>query len=81
MGFSYSKNMANFEAFHRNISSSINLLFLKSDLAICQEGGGTEMPSVNLGRRQTNHWYDHLQLLSDFDLQWLTEKFPHNIYD
>ena len=29
-GFSYSKNMANFEAFHYVISSSINLLFLKS---------------------------------------------------
>ena len=28
-GFSYSKNMANFEAFRWNISSSINLLFLK----------------------------------------------------
>ena len=31
-GFSYSKNIANFEAFHWNISSSINLLFLKSDI-------------------------------------------------
>ena len=30
-GFSYSKIMANFEAFRWNISSSINLLFLKSD--------------------------------------------------
>ena len=30
-GFSYSKNRANFEAFHWNISSSINLLFLKSE--------------------------------------------------
>ena len=29
-GFLYSKNMANFEAFHRNISSSINPIFLKS---------------------------------------------------
>ena len=28
-GFSYSKNMANFEAFQWNISSSINLLFLR----------------------------------------------------
>ena len=31
MGFSYSKNMANFEALHWNISSSINFLFLKSE--------------------------------------------------
>ena len=31
-GFLYSKNMANFEAFHQVISSSINLLFLKSAL-------------------------------------------------
>ena len=31
LGFSYSKNMANFEVFCCNISSSINLLFLKSD--------------------------------------------------
>ena len=30
LGFSYSKNMANFEAFRWNISSSINLLFLKN---------------------------------------------------
>ena len=30
-GFSYSKNMANFKAFHQTISSSKNLLFLKSD--------------------------------------------------
>ena len=29
-GSSYSKNMANFEAFCQTISSSINLLFLKS---------------------------------------------------
>ena len=29
-GFSYSKNMANFEAFCRVISSSINFLFLTS---------------------------------------------------
>ena len=29
-GFSYSKRMVNFEAFHWNISSSINLYFLKS---------------------------------------------------
>ena len=29
-GFSYSRNMANFEAFHQNISSSINFFFLKS---------------------------------------------------
>ena len=33
-GFSYIKNMANFEAFHWVISSSINLLFLKSDKTI-----------------------------------------------
>ena len=33
-GFLYSKNMANFEAFRQVISSSINLLFLKSVL-IC----------------------------------------------
>ena len=32
-GFSYSKNMANFEAFLQVISSSINLLFLKSGLS------------------------------------------------
>ena len=31
-GFSYSKNMANFEEFQWNISSSINLLFLKSEV-------------------------------------------------
>ena len=31
-GFSYSKSIANFEAFRWNISSSINLLFLKSDI-------------------------------------------------
>ena len=31
LGFSFSNNMANFEAFRWNISSSINLLFLKSD--------------------------------------------------
>ena len=30
-GFSYSKNMANFEAFRWVISTSLNLLFLKSD--------------------------------------------------
>ena len=30
--FLYFKNMANFEAFRWNISSSINLLFLKSDI-------------------------------------------------
>ena len=30
-GFSYSINMANFEASHWNISSNINLLFLKSE--------------------------------------------------
>ena len=29
-GFSYSKSMAKFEAFRQNISSNINLLFLKS---------------------------------------------------
>ena len=29
-GFSYDKNMANFEGFHYIISSSINLPFLKS---------------------------------------------------
>ena len=34
-GFSYPKNMANFEAFHWVISSSTNLLFLKSDHSIC----------------------------------------------
>ena len=32
-GFPYSTNMANFEAFHWTISSSINLLFLKSEQA------------------------------------------------
>ena len=32
--FSYYKNMANFEAFHWNISSFINLLFLKSDISL-----------------------------------------------
>ena len=31
-GFSYSKNIANFGAFCQGISSSINLLFLKSDM-------------------------------------------------
>ena len=31
-GFSYSKNMAILEAFHWNISSSINLLFLKNEI-------------------------------------------------
>ena len=31
-GFSYSKNRANFEAFRSAISSSINLLFLKSEI-------------------------------------------------
>ena len=31
-GFSYSKNMANFESFRWNISSSINFFFQKSDL-------------------------------------------------
>ena len=31
LGFSYSKNMTNSETFHRNILSSINILFLKSD--------------------------------------------------
>ena len=31
-GFSYSKSIANFEAFRWNISSSINFLFLKSDI-------------------------------------------------
>ena len=34
-GFSYSKSMENFEAFCWNISSSINLLFLKSDKNWC----------------------------------------------
>ena len=34
LGFSYSKNMANFKAFHWDISSSINLLFLKSEKAL-----------------------------------------------
>ena len=29
-GFSYFKNMANFEAFHETISSSMTLLFLKN---------------------------------------------------
>ena len=29
LGFSYAKNMANFEAFHEVISSGINILFLK----------------------------------------------------
>ena len=33
-GFSYIQNMANFEAFCRVISSSINLLFLKSDFRV-----------------------------------------------
>ena len=31
-GFSYTWNIAKFEAFHRNISLSANLLFLKSDI-------------------------------------------------
>ena len=30
--FSYSKNMANFEAFHWNIPSSLNLLFLRRNI-------------------------------------------------
>ena len=30
-GFSYVYNIANFEAFRQGITSSINLLFLKSD--------------------------------------------------
>ena len=30
LGFSYSKNMANFEAFRQSIKLSINLIFLKS---------------------------------------------------
>ena len=32
VGFHIAKNMANFEAFRYGISSSINLLFLKSDI-------------------------------------------------
>ena len=35
---SYSKNMANFEVFHNTISSSINLLFLKSGLVLGSKG-------------------------------------------
>ena len=33
-GFMYSKNMAKFEVFCWNISSSINLFFLKSELQL-----------------------------------------------
>ena len=39
----YSKSMANFVAFHWNISSSINLLFLKSELWITSTFFYTEL--------------------------------------
>ena len=45
-GFSYSKNMANFEVFHLLISSSINFLFLKSGLL--SGGTGTRNWSASL---------------------------------
>ena len=46
--FSHSKNMANFEAFCWNISSSINLLFLKSDGLWVEKSQGKEIDPKNI---------------------------------
>ena len=47
-GFSYSKSMANFEAFCWNISSSINLLFLKSASARYQKRGLKRLNKISI---------------------------------
>ena len=59
-GFLYSKNMANFEALHYVISSSINLVFLKSDVVYTRKPCNSHVKNAQkLSKNCVKFWNCH----------------------